>query len=79
MYFVGPRMLFAMRRDAAGSIQRTEERNYHYGTTPQALIALRLIYANRAMFDITGREYYVSDFLSPERHGQETQNDYSEA
>ncbi|ULA61858.1 MAG: hypothetical protein LZF60_380070 [Nitrospira sp.] len=56
---------------AAGSIQRTEERDYHYGTTPQALIALRLIYANRAMFDITGREYYVSDFLSPERHGQE--------
>ena len=56
---------------AAGSIQRTEERDYHYGTTPQALVALRLIYANRAMFDITGREYYVSDFLSPERHGQE--------
>ena len=56
---------------AAGSIQRTEERDYHYGTTPQALIALRLIYANRAMLDVTGREYYVSDFLSPERHGQE--------
>lgn len=56
---------------AAGSIQRTEERDYHYGTAPQALVALRLIYANRAMFDITGREYYVSDFLSPERNGQE--------
>ena len=56
---------------AAGSIQRTEERDYHYGTTPQALLALRLIYANRAMWDITGREYYVSDFLSPERHEQE--------
>lgn len=56
---------------AAGSIQRTEERDYHYGATPQALLALRLIFANRAMFDVTGREYYVSDFLSPERHGQE--------
>lgn len=56
---------------AAGSIQRTEERDYHYGTTPQALVALRLIYANRLMFDVTGREYYVSNFLSPERHGQE--------
>jgi hypothetical protein len=42
-----------------------------YGTTPQALVALRLIYANRAMFDVTGREYHVSSFLSPERHGQE--------
>lgn len=56
---------------AAGSIQRTEERDYHYGTTPQALVAFRLIYANRVMFDITGREYYVSSFLSPERQGQE--------
>lgn len=56
---------------AAGSIQRTEERDYHYGTTPQALVAFRLIYANRVMFDVTGREYYVSNFLSPERHGQE--------
>jgi hypothetical protein len=56
---------------AAGSIQRTEERDYHYGTTPQALVALRLIYANRLMFEVTGREYYVSNFLSPERHGQE--------
>lgn len=56
---------------AAGNIQRTEERDYHYGTTPQALVALRLIYANRLMFDVTGREYYVSNFLSPERHGQE--------
>ena len=56
---------------AAGSIQRTEERDYHYGTTPQALVALRLIYADRLMFEVTGREYYVSNFLSPERHGQE--------
>lgn len=56
---------------AAGSIQRTDERDYHYGTTPQALVAFRLIYADRVMFDVTGREYYVSSFLSPERQGQE--------
>ena len=56
---------------AAGSIQRTEERDYHCGTTPQALVAFRLIYANRVMFDVTGRECYVSSFLSPERQGQE--------
>lgn len=56
---------------AAGSIQRTEERDYHYGATSQALVALRLIYADRLMFEVTGREYYVSNFLSPERHGQE--------
>jgi hypothetical protein len=56
---------------AAGSIQRTEERDYHYGVTPQGLLALRLIFGDRAMIDLTGREYYVSSVLSPERHGQE--------
>lgn len=56
---------------AAGSIQRREERDYHYGLTPQALLALRLIFGNRAMIDFTGREYYVSRVLSPEGNGQE--------
>ena len=56
---------------AAGSIQRTEERDYHYGLTPQALLALRLILGDRAMIDVTAREYFVSDVLSPERNGQE--------
>ena len=39
---------------AAGSIQRTEERDYHYGVTPQGLLALRLIFGDRAMIDLTG-------------------------
>src|SRR4029077_14640447 len=43
---------------AARSIQRTEERDYHYGATPQGLLALRLIFGDRAMIDLTGREYY---------------------
>jgi hypothetical protein len=56
---------------AAGSIHRTGDRDYHYGTTPQALLALRLIFGDRAMIDVTGREYYVSGVLSPEPHGME--------
>ncbi len=56
---------------AAGSIQRIEERDYHYGTTGQGLFALRLIFGDRAMLDFTGREYYVSGLLSAEPHGQE--------
>jgi len=56
---------------AAGSIQRIEERDYHYGTTGQGLLALRLIFGDRAMLDFTGREYYVSGLLSTEPHGQE--------
>jgi len=52
---------------AGGSIQRSQDRDYHYGVTPQSLLALRLIFWNRAMIDITGREYYVSDVLGSER------------
>lgn len=56
---------------AAGSVKRTGERDYHYGMTPQALATLRLILGNRAMIDVTGRNYYVSAFLSPEGDGWE--------
>jgi Domain of unknown function (DUF3943) len=56
---------------AAGRIQRTEERDYHYGVTPQALLALRLIFGDRAMIDVTGREYYVTSVLSQEQRGDE--------
>jgi len=56
---------------AAGSIHRTGDRDYHYGADPQALVALRLILGDRAMIDLTGREYYVSGLLSPEPHGWE--------
>lgn len=56
---------------AAGSIQRREDRDYHYGASPQALLAVRLIMGNRAMLDFTGREYYVTGLLSPEPQGRE--------
>jgi hypothetical protein len=56
---------------AAGSIERTGDRDYHYGATPQALLALRLIMGDRAMIDVTGREYYVTGILSEEPHGRE--------
>lgn len=45
---------------AAGYITDELPRNYHYGVTPQGLLALRLILGDRAMFDFTGRGYYVS-------------------
>ncbi|MEO6201705.1 MAG: DUF3943 domain-containing protein [Nitrospirales bacterium] len=56
---------------AAGSIKRTGNRDYHYGFTPQALLALRLIMGDTAMIDFTGQEYYVSGLLSSESHGRE--------
>ena len=47
---------------AAGTITGVGERNYHYGIDPQGLLALRLIFGNRAMLDVTGRAYYIGDY-----------------
>jgi hypothetical protein len=47
-------------------------RDYHFGVTPQALVALRLIAGHRVMFDMTAREYYVSGLGSDDAHGSET-------
>jgi uncharacterized protein DUF3943 len=47
-------------------------RDYHFGVTPQALVALRLIEGDRAMFDLTTRGYYVSGLGSDDTRGSET-------
>ncbi|MGD1152144.1 MAG: DUF3943 domain-containing protein [Syntrophales bacterium] len=51
---------------AAGTISGVGERNYHYGVAPQGLLALRLIFGDRAMLDATGRAYYIGDQGSTE-------------
>ena len=45
---------------AVGTLHGTSETDYHYGTAPQALVALRLIFGENYSFDVTGREYFVS-------------------
>ena len=40
------------------------DRDYHYGVAPQALLALRLIFGDKASLDVTGREYFVSKVAS---------------
>ncbi|TKS64575.1 MAG: hypothetical protein EWM73_00302 [Nitrospira sp.] len=57
---------------AAGTIHGSGERDYHYGATPQALLELRLILADRAMVNVTAQEYYVSGVGSTESRGSET-------
>jgi hypothetical protein len=47
-------------------------RDYHFGVTPQALLALRFLIGDRAMLDMTGREYYVSGWGSDDTRGSET-------
>ena len=51
---------------AGSSTQVGERRRYRYGTTPEALIALRLILGDRVMFDTTTRQYYVSSLGASE-------------
>jgi len=49
----------------AAGVTSGPQNNYHYGATPQALLALRLILSDRVMLDTTAREYYVSNGLAP--------------
>jgi TolB-like protein len=56
---------------AAGTIHGSGQRDYHYGLTPQGLLALRLILGDRVTFDVTGREFYVSGVASTESRGSE--------
>jgi len=47
------------------------ERDFHFGITPEAVVSLRAIYGDRAMLDVSGREYYVSGLLSDDTSGAE--------
>lgn len=49
---------------SVSTLHTHDDRDYHYGIAPQALLALRLIYADRASFDLTAREYFVSKVAS---------------
>ena len=40
------------------------DRDYNYGVTPQALLALRLTHRDQFALDVTGREYFVSKVAS---------------
>jgi hypothetical protein len=61
---------------AAGTVDNRDERDYHYGVAPQALLGLRLIAGDRVMLEAGGRQYYVAGVgsgagTSGERFGQE--------
>jgi hypothetical protein len=56
---------------AAGNVAAQGERDYHYGVAPQGLIALRFILGDTAMFDVTGRRYYITGTGGAEPDGRE--------
>ena len=56
---------------AAGNVTQLGERDYHYGVAPQGLVGLRLILADRAMFDLTGRAYSLTGMGGDDPGGRE--------
>jgi hypothetical protein len=56
---------------AAGTVRSAAENDFNYGVAPQALLAARLIYGDRAAIDVTAREYFVTRVAAPERGGRE--------
>ena len=56
---------------AVGTINSTTDKDYHYGVSPQALLALRLIFRDRAALDVSAREYFVSNVGAAARGGHD--------
>jgi hypothetical protein len=56
---------------AVGTVHGTADNDYHYGLSPQALVALRLIFRDRAALDVSAREYFVSNVGAAARGGHD--------
>lgn len=56
----------------AGTNPIKNERDYHYGVTPQGLASVRIIFGERAAIDVSGRGYYISGTGSDDTLGTET-------
>ena len=56
---------------AVGTLRGGDLGEYHYGVAPQALLAMRLIFGERAALDVTGREYFVKHIGSSTSGGHD--------
>ena len=56
---------------AGGKAFTETDRDYHYGITGQGLLALRLIFDDLAMINLTGRGYYISSLAGSQPKGNE--------
>jgi hypothetical protein len=54
-----------------GTLHGTSDHDYNYGVAPQALLATRLIFGNRASLDLTAREYFVNGIGSANAGGHD--------
>lgn len=53
---------------AVGALTRRDTSDYHYGIAPQAVVATRLVFGDRAAIDVSAREYYVSRVAGTSGH-----------
>jgi hypothetical protein len=56
---------------AVGTLHGGALDEYHYGMAPQALMAMRIVYGNRAALGATAREYFVRDVGSGGNGGRD--------
>ena len=63
--------MFGAGYAAVSTVRGTDERDYHYGVAPQALVSLRLIFGQTASLDFTGREYFVSKVASSDSNSHD--------
>ena len=56
---------------AVGTINGADENDYHYGVAPQALLALRANFGERASLDVTARDYFVSRVAAADTGGHD--------
>jgi len=64
-------VLAGMGYAAASAVDAVDDHDYHYGIAPQALLATRLIFGDRASLDLTAHEYFVSDVASAPAGGHD--------
>jgi hypothetical protein len=59
---------------AVGTIQSAangNDRDYHYGVAPQALLATRLVHGDKWALDLVARDYFVSHVAGGSRGGHD--------
>jgi len=65
-------LLAGMGYGAGGTVDGSQdERDYHYGLTPQALLGARFVLGKVASLDVTGRGYQITRFASADSRGFE--------
>ncbi|MEO8938408.1 MAG: DUF3943 domain-containing protein [Burkholderiaceae bacterium] len=61
--------LFGVGYAAIGGVRSSDDLDYQYGVTPQSLLSVRAIVANKLSIDLTERDYYVSRIAAGDRGG----------